>query len=371
MSFEVRTTADLLALRERTDLDDVVVDTTRLRYRGLLPLAARYALWAVRPGGRLTFVDHGPRDASSHPYSLPFNALQFVTSRFLGRDAQLLESGHGELSMERTAPVPEAGWGAGVVFSGLDAELPTLATCLRGLLTQQALRSDRGGRIVVCGPSRSLGFLDDFPGVDYLDYPNSPDGRVYTSAKKNALMRHVDMPRMLILHSRVVMDDDCLSRAPREFDIAAPNVRSRAADGSEQPYLSLVQTDAMWPGRTPRRTSRSTRVLRRDHLELHERGPVYVDGGAFMVMRDVVKACPMADDVAWGEYEDMEWSARAFTSGFLSDLIPSVGAVSQTSKLRDLPRLGAATVPAVRLRYRAQELLARSRHHVEALVGRR
>jgi len=58
----VATLDDLRRLRGRTDLDAVELVAAGFKYRRLLPLALRYALWATAPGGRIVVRDSSADD---------------------------------------------------------------------------------------------------------------------------------------------------------------------------------------------------------------------------------------------------------------------------------------------------------------------
>lgn len=370
----VFTVSDLASLghcRTLKDLDRVVIETAKLKYRGLLPAALRYAVWAVRPGGRIDVLDGGVEDASSPAFEFSFNAVRQCAARFCARDAEFIDFGAGTIQMRRRSPILEAGWGAGVVFSGRDEEIPQLLACLDGLQRQPELAVSRGGEIVVCGPARNLDFLRDRPLVRYLVH-ELPDGpRVMICQKKNALIRSIMGPRVVILHSRIVLDEGCLAAVPREFDMASPNTSVLQA-GKRVPYLSLCQSEAAIPGRMPRTVGRTMRsVPDGNPLHLHQHAPLFVDGGAFFVTRSLHHVCPLDDDIAWQEAEDLDWCMRAYAQGYLIDLAPDATAISATSKLRSLPALGPLTWPAVQ-GHRARQLMRARLHHVsETLRGRR
>ena len=368
------TVSDLASLsrcRTLVDLDGVMIKTSKLKYRGLLPAALRYAVWATRPGGRIDVLDDGVEDASSPAFEFSFNAVRQCAARFCARDADFIEFGSGIIRMRRRTPVLEAGWGAGVVFSGRDEEIPQLLECLDGLQRQPELATGHGGEIVVCGPARSLDFLRDHPDVRYLvhDLPDGP--RVMICEKKNALIRAIKGPRVVILHSRIKLDEGCLAAVPREFDILSPNT-SVLQSGRRVPYLSLCQSEAAIPGRMPRAVGRTMRsVPDGNPLRLQRHAPLFVDGGAFFVTRSLHQQCPLDDHIAWQEAEDLDWCMRAYAQGYLIDLAPDAMAVSATSKLRQLPTLGPLTWP-IMTGHRMRQLVKARAHHVsETLRGRR
>ena len=335
-------------VRRLVDQDEIVVRTARLKTRGLVPAALKAALWAVKPGGRVRIVDDGPRDATA-PWEVASNNLSHWIALLSSRDAVRChaESGDsGEIELRRTSSVLAPGWSAGVVFSGRDSEIPMLQACLAGLRAQPELAAARGGEIVVCGPQRDLSFLSEFPEVRYLEF-EMPPGRVMITQKKNALIRSLRGPRLAVLHTRVVLEPGALAAVPREFDLCSPNT-AVIESGRRVPYLSLCATEAFMPGRTPYDASHTMRGVRSgDPLDLHGRGMLFVDGGAFFVTKRLHDDCALDDTVAWLEGEDVEWCLRAQAHGWLVELAPGAGALSQTNKLRPLPRSGLAQVASL------------------------
>lgn len=372
MNLVIRDLASLANARGVIDADLVTVETARLKFRNLLPCAMKYAFWATRLGGRIVVVDDGGKDAAPGPYSVSFNLVRQWVFKYIGAGCRLVSLEPGRLELERMAAPLVPGWGAGVVFSGNDGEIPTLRACLDGLLRQPELATSNGGEIVVCGPRRDTAFLSDYPDVRYHEFETPPGPRFLIGRKKNALMAAMTAPRMVVLHARVVLDERALSRVPREFDISGPAVRYASAHRGEQPYLSLIQTDGVWPGFVGRRATVMLRdVADGNPLALIERGGVFVDGGAFYVTRTAFKACPLHEEVAWEEGEDVEWCGRAFAQGLLVDLALESGALSQTNKLGDRSKLGSLERPARRARSAVKLARAALTHRVLRGLGRR
>ncbi|MBN8751013.1 MAG: hypothetical protein J0I65_26460 [Variovorax sp.] len=361
----------LARCRDLRDLEKVLIQTERLKYRGLLPCALRYAVWAVRQGGVIEIQDHGRLDASSPAFEFTFNNVRRCVARFCSRDTDLVDLAPGLIRLRRRSQILPPGWSAGIVFSGRDEEIPTLMNCIAGLERQPELRRDRGGEIVVCGPQRDLGFLKSHPAVRYFVHETPDAPQLMICQKKNALIRQLAGPRIAVLHARIVLDEDCLAAVPREFDMISPNT-SVLERGRRVPYLSLGQTDAAHAGRMPRAMGRTMRVLRDGNpLRMHEHAPLFIDGGAFFVSRDLHVACPLDDAIAWQDAEDVDWCTRAFSQGFLIDLAPKAGALSATSKIRALPALGPMTWPIYRAHRWARDLRAGARHWALTLKGER
>lgn len=337
----VSTRADLNDLYRHAGLNHILLHTNHFKYRGLMPLALKRSLYALREGGRLEIVDDGFSSTNSPPFEVPFNLIRQWTFKLLGRDTKLIKIDlkASTIVLERTRRVTAPGWSAGVTFSGSDREIPTLQTCLDGLLDQPELRAENGGEIVVCGPTRDIDFLDDYPSVRYLVYNPQPLPRFMICEKKNFLAAALNNPRMVLLHSRITLQPGALASTPAEFDIGTPGVLVEE-HGELRPYLSLCYVDGPLPGQLPRRAPRNVRNVRdADPFEIYRRGPCYIDGGTIMVMKSVFEDCPLDANLAWEEGEDVEWCIRAAASGYLVEMFPDSLAVSQTHKLTHRPRL--------------------------------
>ena len=367
-AFVVRTASDLYRLKRAEGLSSVVVDTKRLKFRNLVPHGLKYATWALRPGGTLLVRDNGANVYDLWPRFVSFKLMRQWTFKLLAADTELvrLDTVAGEIELVRRRPPTPPGWSAGVVFSGRAEEVPQLRRCLDSLLLQPELRGESGGEIVVSGPEAARSCVAGYNGVDYHGFEMPPGPRVMICAKKNDLIRRLRSPRLAIMHTRITLAPDTLRHAPTEFELLTPRVLSRGPAGWED-YLSLGVHDSALPGYAPRLTPSSMRRSAVDnYLELYDHGTPYLDGGVFFVRKDVHERCPLNDDIAWDEVEDLEWSTRAIAAGFLIDIAPEVIAYSAVAKLRSLPlppalgRLARAARFGVRAAgYRAQDCAER------------
>lgn len=343
-SLVISDVATLSRARHAQDLDEVTLVTRKLKFRNLLPCALKYALWAVRPGGQIFVEDRGGENPAPPAFTLSRNLVRQWIARFIGRDVEWAGTdGQGRIKLIRTRPIMKSGWSAGVVFSGSDDEVPTLLKCLSGLSVQPELAAGIG-EILVCGPARGLDFLAPYPHVRYVEFHSPAGERFMIGHKKNFLMKNMTGPRLVVLHARIVLEPGALAGVPREFDMSSPNTTVQEGD-RRQTYLSLTATEGVWPGVFARRGYLMMRHLRpgADPLLLHQRGGLFVDGGAFYVTKELADQCPLHDLIAWNEAEDVEWCGRAFTQGFLIDMAPNSPAYSLTSKLRARPDIGGLT----------------------------
>lgn len=338
MSFDIKTVADLYELKKRRDLDRVHVDLTRLKYAGLAHHAIRLAFFAVREGGEIHLSDrHAVKMQQIGPFLMRWPTLRALAIRALGRDCTLApDSPVGEMRFTRTTPVLGNGWSAGIIFSGQDQEIPALHKCLDGLLAQPELLQE-DGEILICGPTRDMGFLQAYPMVRYVtfDLDDTP-GPFPISRKKNTLMRAMKAPRRLVLHCRIVLEPGALSNAPAEFDLLGPNVIQRSDKGTEA-NVGYVTLDPRWPAMVPTRFERSTlNFAPSAYLDMLQDRRPYIDGAAFMVSERVLEHCMLDDGLLWGDCEDVEWCFRAQSQGFLVDMDPDVLALNVASKVRTL-----------------------------------
>jgi hypothetical protein len=360
MHFDLRQMDDLYTLQTRSGLDAVTVDLSRIKLQGLAHLAIRMGYNALAEGGTLTLRDGSASSVQAiGPFLIGWPSLRALAIRALARDCRL-EPGAtlGEMVFTRTAPAFAPGWSAGIIFSGQDKELPALYRCLDGLTAQPELLSDIG-EILVCGPTRDMAFLQDYPQVRYVVYDIAAEhqGPFPISAKKNHLMRAMRFDRRLVLHARIVMAPGALTAAPAEFDILAPNVIQRSDKGQEA-NIGLITIDPGWPEAVPRRFERSTLNVPADqYLRLMAHGRPYVDGGAFAVSARVFDVCPLNDGLLWGDCEDVEWGFRAQTLGFAIDMCPRMEALNTVSKVRTFEALPRPTAHALRAGNRVVRIL--------------
>ena len=306
-----------------------------LKKANVLRYALKYALWAVRPGGRIEIVDDGPDTFDIKLMRMPFSVVRQHCFKVYRDEAELVELDAAGLRLvfERRRLVTAPGWSAGLIFSGNAREMPYLARAIDALQAQPELSAAAGGQIMVCGPAPARPLLDAWPDVEYLAFEEVSSQRAFTTRKKNALIAAARNPRVAILHTRILLESGCLAAFPREFDVTTPRVVYREGERSI-PYIDWVVAHNFAFDRLPHRLQSSLFYARNDHLaQLATGGLPYVDGGVFVGMRDVLRAVPLNPYLAWGEAEDNEWCSRLQSEGYLVDLDASAEATSQSFKL--------------------------------------
>lgn len=353
--FEVRTIADLYALKGRVGLNEVVLHTSDIKMRGVLRYALKYALWALSPGGRITVIDNGPDTFDILPYRIPFPMVCQQAFKVLGDDVELIELDRSELRIvvERRRPTLAPGWSAGVIFSGNPSEVPAVHKCLDALYRQPELRVETGGQVMVCGPAAARDVISGYPEAEYVPYENSEGPRTFTTRKKNVLALAARNPRIAIMHARMLLADGCLAGLPDEFDVTTPRVEYHG-EGLSVPYLDWMVVPSLDGDAVPRRLPAPYNYQRSRYLDLLRTGMLpFIDGGLFIARTELLRQVPINPDLAWGEAEDIEWCARLHAAGALVDLAPAVLAISQSFKspayFLKYPRLASLTVVPKRL----------------------
>lgn len=337
MPFHVTAPQDLYRLKDQSGLDRVQIDLSSIKYQGLAHHAVRLAFFAVREGGDIVLTDRGVSKLQSiGPHLIRWPSMRALALRALAKECEVVQSAPGEILLTRTAPLPGPGWSAGIIFSGRDAELPALYQCLDGLCAQPELLGPEG-EILVCGPTRDMGFLADYPMVRYILFDlDASDTPFPISRKKNALMAQMRYEKRLVLHCRIVLEPGSLAKTPADFDILGPNVVHRSPHGVEA-NVGYVAIDPRWPAMVPAIFERSTlNVAPECYLNMVRRRRPYVDGAAFAVTKRVLDICRLDDALRWGDCEDVEWCIRAQALGFLVDMSPAMVATNIASKVSTL-----------------------------------
>lgn len=360
----ISTLAELYAIRGLVDLKHVVIITAGLKRRGLLPQAIKFGIWGLSVGGYLEIVDDGTDSHDAKANQMSFGAVCQCAVVLLKRDAVLqdVKPLTKTILFQRTRLPPDNLWSAVVMFSGDPGEVSQLSACLSALCEQPELSSRTDYPILVCGPADAEVHVSQNPLVRYLSYddPRPVSGRFRIGRKKNFAIAAATSEKVLVIHSRIILAKNCLFEVPADFDILGLNV----LDGTvhpPMPYLSLFVADTRYPGWIPRSPPISVRQLNpAKYLDIFRFGTPWIDGGCFALRRAVIEDCPLSEDLAWGEGEDVEWCHRSLLNGFVMDFAPRAFALSSTSKFSGLIRIVPVSVRAP---------LLKAKHRFSALIS--
>lgn len=317
-----------------SNLVDITLYTQKFKTRGLIRYAFKYCAWALQEQGTLLIKDNGPRSFAARPYSMPFSVVAQQAHKLLYENMSVVTSDKKacQIRFVRNKPSGAVTWSAGIVFSGAASEVTSLTKCIQGLSLQPELSPLAGGEIIVCGPSNAEHLVADFKNIRYLPYDLPEGERAFTTRKKNYIARHALGDRVIIMHTRIILQDGCIQNLPQEFDVITPRVIYRYGNVT-LPYHDWIVSDCLDGERMPRKIRAPFDYDRNKYLDLLRTGMVpYIDGGLFIARKAVLLHTPLNEAIAWGEAEDTEWCARLHANGYLVDLEPSSLALSQTCK---------------------------------------
>jgi hypothetical protein len=251
-----------------------------------------------------------------------------------------VDVGARRFAIQRHAPLTsQRPWSAAVMFSGRDSERPLLEQCLAGLLNQPELTT--GGQIMVCGPAASAGAVQGFAGVEYLDgEAEIVAGRFLIGRKKNFAVSQARHEKVLVCHTRIVLEADCLKALPDDFDVITPAVNFIGAKGIKIPYADLLFQRFRGTGAYTHAPAPHIGYQRRNWLEHLRNYHPFIDGGLFCTRKTLFQQTPLSEAIAWGEGEDVEWARRLLISGSLLELCLDSRALSLVNKSNYYNRWG-------------------------------
>ena len=197
----------------------------------------------------------------------------------------------------------------GIVTSGKNNE--NLERLIRSL---DILRNDSRIKIeiIVCGPEDFILPSNLTSSVDtYLVEPMAHLDLPMTNLKKNLIAKHAKFQNLIISHDRYVFSAavvDNLLEFGGDFDVCT----FEAVDENNNSFPQWVSYSHQW---------KNSLHLDSDSFESN----VYLNGGIFLVKKDLMLKYPINPLLFWGYGEDIEWSRRMKNSGITPRLIKGKG----------------------------------------------
>ena len=166
--------------------------------------------------------------------------------------------------------------------------------------------------IIICGPENYRLPTSLISSVDtYLIEPKSHLNLPVTNLKKNLIARHAKFANLIISHDRYIFGPsviDNLLEFGGDFDVCT----FEAVDENGNPFPQWVSYSHQW---------KNSLHLDSDSFESN----VYLNGGIFLVKKDVLLNHPINPLLFWGYGEDIEWSRRMKNAGITPRLIKGKG----------------------------------------------
>lgn len=331
--------SDLKLLRETRNLKEVEIMMDDFLHGNLPLYVLKFALWACELNGYVILnarktVNSVTLVAGQHSFQL---LLQLLCKAADGLGVMVecdIEDKRVKFK-RKLIELEITPWSAAVIFSGSDTEINQLRDCIRGLQAQPELRN--GGQIVVCGPASGKTAISTIPGIEYLIFETQfQAGRFIVGKKKNFAIQALRHERILICHTRIVLQPGCLAKIPLEFDLCTPRVWIKG-QYTQLPYLDLGFLKRCTLNVDSHFLPLPIHYDRQNWIQHLKTKSPYIDGGIFCVQRSIALKIPMSESVAWGEAEDVEWCARLLQNGITIELAIDSHADSTICKI---PRYG-------------------------------
>ena len=223
------------------------------------------------------------------------------------------------------------------MFSGSPEEFNQVVDSIN-VLQNLKLKKEAKLEILICGPSLERNKFESFS-IKYVDYDEKninptrgkDDSRFLINKKKNHLIRQMQYSNCCLLHSRIILDKDCLYNMPNHFDIIVPKIFYKNKD------FTVPDNDLVfykWNNSFEYITSAPTfRDYNRDrYLSFMKNTIPFVEGACLIAKREIFNENMLEEKIAWDEAEDVEWMKRLYFSNKIIELSLESKAFSNTTK---------------------------------------
>jgi len=318
--------------------DKITIHVKKLKDKNILRFAFKYALHALKIGGEMVIVDEvGPffgtdRNLYWSKYRISFWQVKQELFKTLKNfiNPLLIDESTGTIVVKKTQSYKNfKGITFGLLFSGNENELDLLKKTVSSI--KKLNFSNIPYEIIVCGPEKSRETVDQLIGkINYITY-NETNIRFMVGIKKNLIFSESKFDMLIISHLRIQFNDSILNLFDRKFDFITTKIIYRTKN-KIYPYLDYVLTQAY--NVNYKKNSNNLFKKSFDYYLQNFRNKVpYIDGGLNIFNKNIITAPPYSDEIAWGEAEDLELSARLFYNGILIDYHDDITSESLTDKV--------------------------------------
>lgn len=339
MNFDIHNIKDIESLKYSIKkFDSIVIFTKKIKYKGVLQYALKYAFWHLKENGKLIIFDNGPYEVLIRPYLLSVYQVNQCVHQFLKSDIKTLKTDFNKGILEYKKSTVEngninQGWSAGIIYSGNSNEIDLLNKAIKGLYKQNEFGMSNS-EIVVCGPTNGdYSFLSQFTDnirVLYID-DVSKDGRFLISKKKNFLISNLKYENCVLIHARIEFQPNTLNKLDINFEFVSPQINLEIGNTKKR-YLDFCLMGSYDSSRITRGKIVTSNYRPSNYLSKLKYGLPYVDGGCIIFKKSILEHIPFNNNLAWFENEDVELASRIHNAGYLIDFAYRVKAISNTSK---------------------------------------
>ena len=344
VQFQVKSLQDLYYLKQcNQSYSEIILDAKFLHKNNLLRYGLKYALWNLPVNGKFTINTNPHLSFGFKKDYIDFWQTSLEIGNSLKNQVSItnFDKKKGVISLTKNQELyKNNGVTLGVVFSGRDEEVDVIAIALNSLINQEAI-NEIPNEIILCGPqgydlSRFQNKGVNIAKIKFLacDFPTSP--RIMITIKKNAIINQAKHNIVSISHGRISFPSNYLKEIfKRKFDLITPKVIA-IKGGKEFSFLDIGLIGSYDIYKNAVKRSISGPFIKSDYLsQLKHRVP-YIEGSVTVFNKET---CPILynENVAWGEAEDVEVSARAYYEGALLDYFDDL--ICQTNTMKYDPEL--------------------------------
>ena len=342
--FQVKSSKDLYHVKQSDNsYSEIILDAKLLHQNNLLRYGLKYALWNLPVNGKLTINTNPHLSFGFKKDYIDFWQTSLEIGNSLKNQVSITEFNKkkGIISLVKNQELyKNNGVTLGVVFSGIKEEVEVITIALKSLLSQEGM-DEIPHEIVLCGPKGYDLSTFQEKGVDITkvkflacDFPTSP--RIIITIKKNAIINQAKYNIVSISHGRISFPSYYLKELfKRKFDLITPKVIAKKGD-KEFPFLDIGLIGSYDIYKTAVKRSISGPFIKKDYLSQFKYRVPYIEGSVTVFNKET---CPILynENVAWGEAEDVEISARAYYDGALLDYFDDL--ICQTNTMKYDPEL--------------------------------
>lgn len=341
--FIIKEINDLYILKSSEErYDEITICAEKLKYKGIMPFALKYAYWSLTSMGTIKILDNSHSTYSFHKNKMGFWQVRYICAKALGDfcDFVKVDNNRGEIVLKKNKEYQKHnGISFGIVFSGSDSDEKLLFQAIESIISIDKC-ADFPYEVIICGPSsydksRFVKLYDGNSSIKYLPFDFKDSGeRLMICQKKNHIFAKSKYSIVSISHTRIKFSNDFIAKLKnRYFDFCTPAVYY-SENNFNYHYLDFLLVggyDDIF--RVPKLLPLGGYKMFKNYLfRLKGRFPA-VDGGLNIFNKHIIQTPPYDDKIAWGEAEDLDLSARLFNQGVLIDFMYDIKCFSMTNKL--------------------------------------
>lgn len=216
------------------------------------------------------------------------------------------------------------GFTFGVCTSGRNKEY--LSECLKSIQVA-ASSNTQESEIVVCGPrERVERVVNNLPAtpqpvsIRILDDADLQTIEGWITAKKMRIAEAARHENLVLMHDRYITPSDTIERISKyglDYTVLIP--RQCRQDGERIPDWVTTSSHLSWS--------------RPGTLDYNDWSPfMYVNGGYFIIKREIITRVPLSLFLAWNEGEDVEHTRRLTSHGYWPRLIKELEVETQPTR---------------------------------------